>query len=150
MNAVQLNLLFAWLWIFLGFVSGTVLGLLFHRENWLGGYASFKRRMYRLGHISFFGLGVVNYLFASTARSFPACPLTSAASWALIVGGITMPLCCGLMAQAPKARMIFAVPVVSLLLGGALTLALLFHNSSPAGAVNPVTASAQPPTHYVP
>jgi hypothetical protein len=57
------NLTLAWLWILLGFVSGMVLGLFFHRENWLGGYGSFQRRMYRLGHISFFGLGAVNALF---------------------------------------------------------------------------------------
>ena len=53
----NLNLFLGWLWILLGFVSGMALGMFFHRENWLGGYGSFKRRMYRLGHISFFGLG---------------------------------------------------------------------------------------------
>ncbi len=37
----NLNLFLAWLWILLGFVSGMVLGLFFHRENWLGGYGSF-------------------------------------------------------------------------------------------------------------
>ena len=42
------NLFLAWLWILLGFVTGMVLGLFFHHENWLGGYGSFKRRMYRL------------------------------------------------------------------------------------------------------
>ncbi|HXR49058.1 MAG TPA: hypothetical protein VN784_16610, partial [Candidatus Limnocylindrales bacterium] len=57
------NLFLAWLWILLGFVTGMALGLFFHHENWLGGYGSFKRRMYRLGHISFFGLGAVNLLF---------------------------------------------------------------------------------------
>ena len=45
----QMNLLLAWLWICLGFLSGMLLGLFFHRENWLGGYGSLKRRMYRLG-----------------------------------------------------------------------------------------------------
>jgi len=150
MKGIQLNLLFAWLWIFLGFVSGTVLGLFFHREHWLGGYASFKRRMYRLAHISFFGLGVVNYLFASTAKSFPTGSLATAASWALIAGGITMPLCCVLMAQAPKVRMIFAVPVVSLLLGGALTLALLQQSSNAAGAANTTAEASQSSTQYVP
>ena len=41
------NLLFAWLWILLGFVSGMTLGMFFHGENWLGGYTSFRRRMSR-------------------------------------------------------------------------------------------------------
>jgi hypothetical protein len=117
------NLFMAWLWILLGFVSGIVLGIFFHGENWLGGYSSFKRRMYRLGHISFFGLGVVNLLFAITTQKISVTePLAGIASWAFIIGAITMPLCCVLMAHFPKARMIFAVPVISLIGGGVLTL----------------------------
>lgn len=42
----QVNLLLAWLWILPGFVSGMLPRMFFHRENWLGGYASIKRRMY--------------------------------------------------------------------------------------------------------
>jgi hypothetical protein len=33
-----------------------------------------------------------------------------------------MPVCCVVMAHFPKAHMIFAVPVVSLIAGGILTL----------------------------
>ena len=120
------NLFLAWLWILFGFVTGMVLGLCFHHENWLGGYGSFKRRMYRLGHISFFGLGAVNLLFWLTAKNLSLTgPLADATSWAFIVGAITMPACCAVMAHFPKAHLIFAVPVVSLILGGALTLALV-------------------------
>ena len=75
------NLILAWLWILLGFASGMVLGMFFHAENWLGGYGSFKRRMYRLGHISFFGLGAVNLLFWLTMQKIaPAGPLAEFAS----------------------------------------------------------------------
>jgi len=119
----HLNLVIAWLWILLGFVSGMVLGLFFHRENWLGGYASFKRRLYRLAHISFFGLGAVNLLFCLTVQNFSlAGPLVHFASLAFITGAIAMPVCCVVMAHFPKAHMIFAVPVVSLIAGGILTL----------------------------
>jgi len=119
----HLNLVIAWLWILLGFVSGMVLGLFFHRENWLGGYASFKRRLYRLAHISFFGLGVVNLLFCLTVQNFSlAGPLVHFASLAFITGAIAMPVCCVVMAHFPKAHLIFAVPVVSLIAGGILTL----------------------------
>jgi len=119
----HLNLVIAWLWILLGFVSGMVLGLFFHGENWLGGYASFKRRLYRLAHISFFGLGVVNLLFCLTVQNFSlAGPLVHFASLAFITGAIAMPVCCVVMAHFPKAHMIFAVPVVSLIAGGILTL----------------------------
>ena len=121
-----LNLCLAWLWLLLGFVSGMVLGMFFHREDWLGGYGSVKRRLFRLAHISFFGLGVVNLLFWLTVRTLSASsPLLAVASWAFIVGAIAMPLCCVVMANFPKARMIFAVPVASLLTAGALTLALV-------------------------
>ena len=118
----HLNLVIAWLWILLGFISGMVLGMFFHGENWLGGYGSFKRRMYRLGHISFFGLGIVNLLFCLTAQTFSqAGPFVVGASWTFIAGAISMPLCCVLMAHFPKAHLIFAVPVISLIAGGVLT-----------------------------
>jgi len=79
--------------------------------------------MYRLGHISFFGLGMVNLLFWLTVQNVPLTgPLTGIASWAFIVGAVTMPVCCVVMAHFPKAHPIFAVPVLSLIAGGVLTL----------------------------
>jgi hypothetical protein len=123
LEAFHLNLLLAWLWILLGFLSGMVLGMFFHREGWLGGYGSLQRRMYRLGHISFFGLGAVNLLFWITMKLNPAAgALVSVASGAFILGAITMPLCCLVMAHFPKLHLTFAVPVVSLITGGWLTL----------------------------
>src|ERR1017187_2602767 len=117
------NLILAWLWILLGFTSGMALGMFFHGENWLGGYCSFKRRMYRLGHIFFFGLGAVNLLFCLTVQNFSlAGPIIHFASLAFIIGAIAMPVCCVVMAHFPKAHLIFAVPVVSLITGGVLTL----------------------------
>jgi len=52
-------------------------------------------------------------------------PHASIASGAFIVGAITMPLCCGIMAHLPKSYLIFTVPVVSLLVAGALTVAVV-------------------------
>lgn len=126
MPSTQLNLAFAWIWMLLGFMSGLVLGLFFQRENWLGGYGSLKRRMFRLGHISFFGLGAVNLLFWLTMRE-ESCggALVEAASWAFIVGGVSMPVCCVAMAFCPRARLFFPLPVLSLVTGGALTAALV-------------------------
>lgn len=136
-DTVQLNLVFAWLWILLGFVSGMIMGMFFRRENWLGGYGSFKRRMYRLGHISFFGLGAVNLMFWLTMQKLPAFePVASVTSWAFVIGGITMPLCCLVMAHFSKAHMIFAVPVLALITGGVLTLAMLVHHPDPAGTAD--------------
>jgi fucose permease len=132
----HLNLIFAWLWILLGFISGMTLGMFFHRENWLGGYGSFKRRMYRLGHISFFGLGAVNLLFWLTMQKIPSLEsLAGVASWAFIIGGVTMPLCCAVVAHFPKAHLIFAVPVLCLVAGGVLMLAILVQEPSSAAGV---------------
>lgn len=123
----QLNLLMAWVWILLGFVSGMVLGMFFHGDNWLGGYGSFKRRMYRLGHISFFGLGAVNLLFWLTMQKIsPSQPMAVIASWMFIIGAATMPLCCAVMAHFRKARLLFAVPVLCLVAGGALAVILAY------------------------
>jgi hypothetical protein len=122
-NVPQVNLVFAWAGMLLGFLSGMMLGMFFHREEWLGGYGSFRRRMYRLGHISFFGLGAVNLFFWITMKLSPATgALVDVASGAFILGAITMPLCCLVMAHFPKLHLIFAVPVVSLITGGLLTL----------------------------
>ena len=122
MRAIHVNLVMAWIWILLGFLSGSVLGLFFARENWLGGYASFKRRLYRLAHISFFGLGLANLAFYFTAQTgIPASGL-EAASWLFVAGAITMPICCVVMAHFPKALLLFGVPVLSLKAGGALVL----------------------------
>jgi len=123
MNTASLNLIAAWTGILLGFLSGMMLGMFFHREEWLGGYGSFRRRMYRLGHISFFGLGAVNLFFWITMKlSTAAGTLVDVASGAFILGAITMPLCCVIMAHFPKLHLTFAVPVASLITGGVLTL----------------------------
>ena len=116
------NLVFAWGWILMGFMSGVVLGLFFHRDEWLGGYGSWKRRLYRLGHISFFGLGFANLVFWVTARLLPAAPASlDTASIAFLIGGITMPLCCALAAHVKPTRHLFAIPVISLLVAGVVT-----------------------------
>ena len=118
----DINLIFAWIWILAGFLSGMALGLKFQNEQWLGGYASFKRRMYRLGHISFFGLGATNLLFYLSVRDSQLTGFGSAASIAFIIGGAAMPVCCWLIAWKAKMQALFAVPVLSLITAAILTL----------------------------
>jgi hypothetical protein len=119
----ELNLMLAWLWIVLGIGSGCVLGLGFHRENWLGGYGSFRRRLYRLGHISFFGLGLLNLAFAYTAREMGIGAMPGAmGAWGFAVGALTMPVCCVAMAHWPRSHALFAIPVLSLAVGAVATL----------------------------
>jgi hypothetical protein len=120
--SVQLNFALAWIWIVAGVLSGAALGSFFHKDGWLGGYASPRRRMYRLGHISFFGLSILNLLFAFTVRAAGLDgDLMRIASYGFALGAVTMPICCLLMAHAPRLRLVFAVPVTSLLVATVIT-----------------------------
>ena len=132
MQMAHLNLVLAWVGILFGFLSGLCLGLNFQRDDWLGGYGSFKRRLYRLGHISFFGLAAVNFMFYFTVHSLGAVssPVV-AASWAFAVGAVSMPLCCLLMAHFPRTHLLFGLPVASLIAGAVLTI-LIVARSGPA------------------
>jgi hypothetical protein len=118
----QTNLELACLWLLLAFLSGLVSGSNFHKDDWQGGYTSFKRRLYRLAHISYFGLGSVNFIFWSIATRVPFNPgAQTAASWGFAIGAITMPLCCYLMAHNKRLTGIFAVPVLSLITAASIT-----------------------------
>jgi hypothetical protein len=74
--------------------------------------------MTRLGHISFFGLGFVNLLFAVSIRAVEI-PLFEArlASWCFIAGLVAMPLCCFLTAWRKPLRHLFPIPVLSVGIG---------------------------------
>ena len=140
----HLNLLCAWLGILLGFLSGLGFGLFFHRENWLGGYGSFQRRMYRLAHISFFGIAMINFIFYLTAQQL-VTPATQLASETFILGAIGMPFCCVLMAHFPRTRLLFSIPVVSLLLGCVLMLVILMHPVTPPSWALPTRSETPSP-----
>lgn len=121
---MPINETFGWTWILAGFVSGLALGLFFRRDDWLGGYGSFPRRLIRLGHISFLGLGILNILFAGVGpRLALDRTVVALASWSFVVGGLTMPVSCALMAWRRAFYPLFGLPVASLLLGGTLTVA---------------------------
>ena len=109
---VPLHLYVGWLSFAAGIASGAVIGLFFHDDSWLGGYGSFRRRMIRLGHISFFGVGALNVLFATSIAEMPAeAPYEDGASIAFIIATMGMPLCCALTAWRKTFRHLFAVPV---------------------------------------
>ena len=108
------HLYFAWIWILVGLVSGAIIGMFFHDEAWLGGYASWRRRMVRLGHVSFLGTGLLNFAFALSVdlaglESAPRIP-----GVLFVLGAVTMPLVCFLSAWRQGFRMFFFVPVLSL------------------------------------
>ncbi len=121
------NLYFAWTWMLAGMASGAVMGLFFHRDDWLGGFGSWRRRMVRLAHIAFFGTGLLNLGFAlswgSLERAGETDPLLTVASVLLIVGAVAMPTVCYASAWRDRFRHLFFIPVVSLMGGVAALLA---------------------------
>ena len=113
----SLNLIAGWSGFLAGAVSGALLGLCFHREDWLGGYGSWPRRLLRLGHIACFGLGLINILYALSAAALPPSRAANYGSALLVVGMITMPLNCFLSAWRKPFRHLFFIPAGSTLLG---------------------------------
>jgi hypothetical protein len=115
------NLLAGWASILLGFAGGAVAGLFFWREDWLGGYGSWRRRMVRLGHVAFFGLGIINIAFALTVAQLGLegdGPLRWSAAL-LVAGNAAMPAVCFLAAWRQPLRHLFPIPVTCLVLGAA-------------------------------
>jgi len=123
-DSLHLVLVASWIGLLLGVLSGALIGLFFHRDDFMGGYQSFRRRLVRLGHISFFGLGFLNFFFVLTGAllGFSEAQARPAAV-ALLVGAATMPTVCFLTAWKKPIRHLFFIPVGSVAAGIVLTLA---------------------------
>jgi hypothetical protein len=118
LEPARINLLAGWISMIAGATSGAVIGLFFHKEGWMGGYASLRRRMIRLGHIAFFGLGIINVLFALSASVAPIPPTYAGyASAGFCVSLVTMPACCFMTAWRTGFRYLFPIPVLAVLVG---------------------------------
>ena len=119
----DLNILAAWLGILAGVSVGVVQGLYFHREDWLGGYGSWRRRLMRLGHVSFFGIALLNLAFAWTVGNPGWCPASSLPAAALVSAQALMPIVCYLAAWRQPMRRLFFLPVACVFVGaGGLVL----------------------------
>lgn len=120
---VSIMLKAVWFGMLLGVLSGAVIGCFFHREDWMGGYGSFRRRLTRLGHIAFFGLAFVNLGFAFTHHALRiAAPHAGIATWGFLIGAVMMPTVCFLSAWRKPFRHLFAIPVLGVLTGVVCTL----------------------------
>jgi len=119
------NLLAAWIGILLGSLAGAVQGLFFRRDDWMGGYDSWPRRMMRLGHISFFGLAFINLAFVFTVQASPVEGSLVWTSRLFILGAITMPLLCYLSSFKDSFRHLFFIPVLSVIIGTLILLEAL-------------------------
>ena len=118
-----LNWYAGWSMILAAFATGAVVGLGFAREEFMGGYAGWRRRLTRLGHIALAALGILNLVFAVAPLPAPHTWQAQGAGIGLIIGGITMPAVCFLSAWKQPLRHLFAIPVTALI--GAAICALL-------------------------
>ncbi len=116
-----------WIGVLLGIVSGAIIGLFFHREDWMGGYGSYRRRLTRLGHIAFFGMGIMNLFFGLCAKtlSWPG-DLVTAGGIGWIIALVGMPSICFLSAWRKPLRHLFAIPVIAALVGVICALLAVF------------------------
>jgi len=110
---MNINLHAAWIGFLLGCLSGAVPGLFFHDREWLGGYASWRRRMIRLAHIAFFGIGFLNLGFFLTVRTLGIDGGLTGISVLLLAGAATMPAVCYLSAWKDVFRHFFFIPALS-------------------------------------
>ena len=118
---MPLNLYSAWTCFLLGALAGALPGLFFHLEDWLGGYGSWRRRMIRLGHIAFFGIGGLNLAFWASCRLLGIESGVAVPSILLAVGAAAMPLVCYFSAWKEPFRNFFFIPA-----GSAIIAIILF------------------------
>jgi hypothetical protein len=117
------NEAFGWISVAASLLVGLVMGVKFQREDWLGGYNAFPRRMVRLAHVALAALGMLNVLFAQALPRLDLAPgLAYVASFAFVTAAVLMPACCLFLAARRRHFGIFALPVLSLALGLTLTI----------------------------
>jgi len=99
----QINVLFGWAWMCLGFVFGMTLGMWAEGEKWLGGYASIARRYLRLGHVAFIALSIIH--------------IKNIGSYLMIFGAAGVPLTCISAAFFRKTKYFLPLPALAILTG---------------------------------
>src|SRR5438093_13619221 len=102
-----MNWYVGWGLILTAFLTGALLGLFFYREDFLGGYAAFSRRILRLGHISLAALGMINILYGLSPMASELSLRPRVASLGFIVGGLSMPAVCFLSSWRAGFRHMF-------------------------------------------
>jgi Na+/H+-dicarboxylate symporter len=114
----QINILFGWAWMCVGFISGMTLGLWAEREHWLGGYASVIRRYLRLAHVAFIALSIINILYGHELASVDLPNIVKNIGSALMIfGAAGVPLACISAAFLRKTKYLLPLPASALLIG---------------------------------
>jgi hypothetical protein len=118
MIAGEINILFGWAWMCVGFLSGMILGLRAEGEQWLGGYASLTRRYLRLAHVAFVALSIINILYGKELGTIDLPNhFKNIGSALMIFGAAGVPLACISAAFLRKTRYLLPVPAAAVLIG---------------------------------
>jgi Na+/H+-dicarboxylate symporter len=114
----QINILFGWAWMCVGFISGMTLGLWAEQEHWLGGYGSVIRRYLRLAHVAFIALSIINILYGHELASVDLPNhIKNIGSALMIFGAAGVPLACISAAFLRKTKYLLPLPASALLIG---------------------------------
>ena len=126
-NYGQLNIVFGWLWMNMGFITGLLMGLKAEQfglnlkqvgPEWLEGYSSVPRRLIRLGHVAFIMLPVLNILFGQFIDATPLTPQwKQIGSYAMIFGGVGVPVLCFAAAFYRPVKVLLGLPATAVLVG---------------------------------
>ena len=119
-NGALLNRRVAWTGMAIGAALGMLLGLWsfdgpFPVPGFLGEYDETARRLMRLGHIAFFGLGFINLLLARELDALPERTRRLAGT-AMNVGNLGLPLTLVVASIVAPVKYLMAIPASAVLL----------------------------------
>ena len=116
-----------WVSTCLGAATGLVMGLWsfdgpFSVPGWLGEYDQTARRLARLGHIAWFGLGILNLFVAGELRrSALSVWGRRTASWAMNFGNVFLPLTLFAAAAYRPLKYFMTAPALAVFLALSVT-----------------------------
>jgi hypothetical protein len=120
------NRLIGWTSLAVGVAVGLVMGLWsfdgpLQPPAWIGEYADTSRRLVRLGHIAFIGLGVIDILIErELGRSALGSRARAIASWSMVLGNVLLPITLFASAVYRPMKYFMAVPATSVFLAFAM------------------------------
>ena len=118
MDIGEINIVFGWVWICIGFIVGMILGLWAEGENWLGGYTSATRRYLRLGHVAFIALPIINILYGKELATVDLNDsMKYASSYLMIFGAVGVPITCISSAFIRRIKYFLPLPASAILIG---------------------------------
>ena len=118
----NINAVAGWSLVAAGMAAGMALTPVFLRDSLAGGYASFRRRFLRLGHIACVVLGVLNIL-AGVGQAASNVPL--------IVGSVGMSAGCWIAAAWERFKFVLPAFAALLLWGSAREILRALSGGSP-------------------